>query len=153
MPFLRNAFSLHGSVFMMIFPFLFLMATSGIVAGAVMFFGGGTYASTSSVKVWAILFLVAGAIYSITSIVAILGLIYFFFSGNRKVAKFLTWYCMLVIGYNVLFTLLGLGSDSTNAIGYLFKLLTAVSLILVIRFMRNNKTQKLLDSWFSFKAA
>jgi hypothetical protein len=145
MPFLRNAFSLQGGIFMMIFAFLFLMMLSGVVAGAVMFFAGNSF----SVKGWSLVFSITGAIYSLTSIASVMALIYFFFSGNHSAAKVLSWYCMLVIGYNAVFTVLGIGSGSTNAVGYLFKFLTMISLVLIIRHLRNNQTKTLLAQWFS----
>lgn len=149
MPFIKNMLSKNGFLMMGVFTFLFLMMLSGVLAGSAMFFTGTAFISNALVKWWGWTFSISGAVYALSSVGYIIALIYFFFSGNVKVIKYIKWYCYIILVFMAVFTISGIGSGSTNAVGYLFKILTAATVILIIRYLSKQSTSEVISSWFA----
>ncbi|MGP1715767.1 MAG: hypothetical protein ACTS9Y_01185 [Methylophilus sp.] len=149
MPFIKNMLSKNGFLMMGVFAFLFLMMLSGILAGSAMFFTGTAFIPNPQVKWWGWTFSISGAAYAISSVGYIIALVYFFFSGNVKVIKYIRWYCYVILVFMVVFTISGIGSGSTNAVGYLFKILTATTVIVMVRYLSKESTTEVITSWFS----
>lgn len=148
MPFLRNIFSFHGLTLMGVQIFLFMTMVSGVLAGSSMFMFGAAYTANPLVKWWGWVFSISGGAYILASLGGICSLVYFFFSGNVKVIKYFKWYVYGLLGCMTVFTISGIGSGSTNAVGYLFIAMTATCLFFIVKYLTKKSTLDLINTWF-----